>query len=59
MMKRLGYSRGYLYPHNYPSGWVKQEYLPAKTRNRVFYRPTGRGYEREVRRRIRELKNRR
>jgi putative ATPase len=30
LMKRLGYGRGYLYPHNYSGGWVKQEYLPQK-----------------------------
>jgi len=24
LMKKLGYSRGYLYPHNYPGAWVEQ-----------------------------------
>jgi putative ATPase len=52
LMKKLGYSRGYLYPHNFPGGWVEQEYLPEGLKNRVFYRPTERGFEREVRRRI-------
>jgi putative ATPase len=52
LMKRLGYSRGYLYPHNYPGAWVKQEYLPEKIRNRVFYRPTDRGFEKEIERRV-------
>ena len=56
LMKRLGYSRGYRYPHNYPGGWVEQEYLPEKTGNRVFYRPTGRGFEEEIRKRINRLK---
>lgn len=53
LMKKLGYGRGYLYPHNYPGGWVEQEYLPGGVKNRVFYRPTDRGYEREVRKRLR------
>ncbi|MBW1861022.1 MAG: replication-associated recombination protein A [Deltaproteobacteria bacterium] len=52
LMKRLGYARGYLYPHNYPDGWVEQEYLPEKVKNRIFYRPTGRGFEKEIRRRM-------
>jgi putative ATPase len=51
LMKKMGYSRGYLYPHNYPGGWVDQEYLPEKIKNRLFYRPTDRGFEREIRRR--------
>jgi len=51
LMKKLGYSRGYLYPHNFPGGWVQQEYLPEKLKNRVFYRPTNRGFEQEIRKR--------
>jgi putative ATPase len=52
LMKRLGYSRGYLYPHNYPGAWVEQEYLPEKIKNRIFYRPTDRGLEKEIERRM-------
>jgi len=59
LMKRLGYARGYLYPHNYPGAWVKQEYLPEKIKNRIFYRPTERGIEKEIRKRMQEKKNRR
>ncbi|MBN2125009.1 MAG: replication-associated recombination protein A [Deltaproteobacteria bacterium] len=59
LMKRLGYARGYLYPHNYPGGWVEQEYLPEKLRNRSFYRPTGRGFEREIRKRMQEIAKKR
>jgi putative ATPase len=54
LMKELGYARGYLYPHNYPGAWVKQEYLPEKLKTRVFYRPTGRGLEKEIRARMEE-----
>ncbi|MBW2094143.1 MAG: replication-associated recombination protein A [Deltaproteobacteria bacterium] len=52
LMKKLGYGRGYRYPHNYPGAWIEQEYLPDKVLNRVFYRPTDRGFEREIRRRL-------
>ena len=53
MMKKLGYSRGYLYPHNYPEARVRQEYLPDKIKGSVFYKPTERGFEKEIRRRNR------
>jgi putative ATPase len=58
LMKRLGYGKGYLYPHNYPGAWVNQEYLPDRIRDRVFYRPTDRGMEREIRRRIASIMQR-
>jgi putative ATPase len=52
LMKELGYARGYLYPHNYPGAWVKQEYLPEKIRGKVFYKPTARGLEKEIAKRM-------
>lgn len=27
----------YLYPHDYPNHWVKQQYLPDALKNRVYY----------------------
>ena len=35
----------YLYPHNYPSGWVEQCYLPEGLERGCFYHPSGRGWE--------------
>ena len=29
----------YLYPHDYPSGWVYQQYLPDKIKDAVYYVP--------------------
>ena len=29
--------QGYLYPHNYPNHWVKQQYLPDNLAGRVYY----------------------
>lgn len=29
----------YLYPHDYPGGWVKQQYLPYKIKDAVYYIP--------------------
>jgi len=55
LMKKLGYARGYRYPHNYPGAWVKQEYLPEELKSRVFYKPAGRGFEKEIKSRIKEI----
>ncbi|MBW1803725.1 MAG: replication-associated recombination protein A, partial [Deltaproteobacteria bacterium] len=59
LMKNLGYGKRYLYPHNYQGGWVKQEYLPENLQNRGFYRPTSRGFEKEIKRRMSALKAKR
>jgi putative ATPase len=32
-------STTYLYPHNYPNGYVKQEYLPKELKNAEYYTP--------------------
>ena len=56
LMKDLGYSRGYLYPHNYPDAKVDQEYLPEQIKNSVFYHPTDRGMEREIKKRMSDCK---
>ena len=35
----------YLYPHNYPCGWVDQRYLPEGLERGAFYHPSARGWE--------------
>ena len=35
----------YLYPHDYPSGWVEQRYLPDGLERGCFYHPSERGWE--------------
>lgn len=35
----LGRGIEYLYPHNYESGWVAQQYLPNKLKNKQYYKP--------------------
>lgn len=37
--KALGRGLNYLYPHDYESGWVKQQYLPDNLRDKIYYRP--------------------
>ena len=29
----------YLYPHDYPGGWVNQQYLPDKIKDAIYYEP--------------------
>lgn len=35
----------YLYPHDYPAGWVEQRYLPEGLERGAFYHPGPRGWE--------------
>ncbi|MBR3328812.1 MAG: replication-associated recombination protein A [Atopobiaceae bacterium] len=35
----------YLYPHNFPQGWVEQQYLPDGLEHGAFYTPGPRGWE--------------
>lgn len=37
--KELGRSIGYKYPHNYDNGYVVQQYLPDKLKNKIYYEP--------------------
>ena len=36
-MKELGYSEGYLYPHDFPGHWIEQQYLPDKMLGTKYY----------------------
>ena len=36
-MKELGYSQGYLYPHDFPGHWLEQQYLPDKMVGTKYY----------------------
>ncbi|WP_245629852.1 replication-associated recombination protein A [Domibacillus robiginosus] len=45
---KLGHGQEYLYPHNYPSGWVNQEYLPAELKSAVYYEPKESGEEKRL-----------
>jgi len=57
--KTFGHGEGYRYPHDYPEHYVPQEYLPKGTRSRRYYEPTGQGFEKRIRERMRERERRR
>jgi putative ATPase len=35
-MKKLGYGKGYKYPHDYPKAEVDQEYMPKSLRGKKY-----------------------
>lgn len=49
LAKDLGYGKGYKYPHDFPSGWVEQSYLPEEVVGVQFYEPSSRGFEKNIR----------
>ena len=55
-MKKLGYGRGYKYAHDFPQGYVQQPHLPPELEGKVYYEPTERGYEKEIKKRIENLR---
>jgi putative ATPase len=57
LMKEIGYSKGYLYPHNFEDAVVYQSYLPDELKGKTYYCPTGRGFEKELMERIKKIKD--
>lgn len=41
-------SKRYKYPHDFPNGYVEQQYLPDSLKDRVYYVPKDIGYEKTV-----------
>jgi len=43
--RKLGYGKGYKYPHDFPGHIVEQEYRPAHFSGNRYYEPSGEGEE--------------
>jgi putative ATPase len=43
--QRVGHGRGYLYPHDYEDGIVRQPYAPDEVAGRRYYEPSRHGAE--------------
>lgn len=41
--EKLGHGTHYKYAHDYPNDWVKQQYLPDKIENAIYYEPKENG----------------
>jgi putative ATPase len=48
LMKSMGYSGGYKYPHHFEGNYVPEEYLPDELRGLRFYEPGEQGEEARI-----------
>jgi putative ATPase len=55
MQAAVGEMGVYKYPHDYPGGWVEQQYLPLGMEPPGWYQPKEIGYEMTVRERFAKL----
>ena len=52
LMRESGYGRDYKHAHSYPDHFAGQQNLPDSLKERVYYKPSDQGYEKEVAERI-------
>src|SRR5262245_17936048 len=52
LMKQLDYGKGYRYAHDEPDAVSEMDCLPENLSGRKFYKPTERGFEKEIKRRL-------
>jgi putative ATPase len=52
LMQAHGYGHGYDYDHDAPDAFSGQDYFPEGLGRQTFYRPAGRGLEREIKQRL-------
>ncbi len=52
LMQEIGYGKGYAYDHDAEDGFSGQNYFPDGMARERFYRPTDRGHEKEIARRL-------
>jgi len=55
LVKSLGYGKGYKYAHDYEEGFVIQQFLPDKIKNKIFYKPKDLGIEKKIKDRLKKL----
>ncbi len=56
LMKKLGYGKGYQYPHEFEEGIVKQDYLPEELKKSEYYKPKDVGHEKVIKERLEKIK---
>jgi putative ATPase len=52
LMAQEGYGEGYIYDPDTPEGFSGQSYFPDGMGRRQFYKPTGRGFEQDIGKRL-------
>ncbi|MDD6572591.1 MAG: replication-associated recombination protein A [Thermoflexaceae bacterium] len=53
---KLGHGEGYLYAHDYPNHYVRQQYLPDELEGMHFYEPEDIGHEKKIREYFKQIK---
>lgn len=53
---KLGHGMGYMYAHDYPNHYVKQQYMPEGMEDIVLYEPAEIGYEKRILEHMKRLK---
>ena len=53
--KKIGHGEGYKYPHDFPGGFVQQQYLPEGVKRRGYYEPSDHGREGKIKERMERL----
>ncbi len=56
LMKNIGYGEGYKYAHNFEEKVTDMTCLPDNLAGRVYYKPTGEGFEQRLRQRLDEIR---
>jgi putative ATPase len=59
LMKSMGYGAGYQYAHDLEGKVADMQCLPDNLRDRVYYEPTAEGVERELKKRIEDIRRKR
>ena len=54
-MKKLGYGKGYKYPHQFDGNYVPETYLPEQLIGRTYYQPSDQGEELAIAQRLEKL----
>ena len=52
LMRKIGYGKGYKYAHDYEEAQVEQQNLPDAIKDRTYYHPSDRGFEKTVKDRL-------
>ncbi|MDD4362741.1 MAG: replication-associated recombination protein A [Atribacterota bacterium] len=59
MMKDMNYGKNYQYAHDFQDALVQQQHLPDQLKNRKYYFPSDRGFEKQVKREMLLRENKR
>jgi putative ATPase len=52
LMEELNYGKEYKYSHDFPGHFTEQHFLPDNLKDKIYYRPTDLGREKDIRERL-------